>query len=63
MRCVHRKALLEALADELPPNTIRFSSKLASIKTENLNKSSDVYALHLEDGSIIRTKVHFRAFI
>ncbi|KAJ0967528.1 hypothetical protein J5N97_024445 [Dioscorea zingiberensis] len=57
LRCVHRKALLEALAEELPPNTIRFSSKLASIKTENLNNSSLVYVLHLEDGSIIRTKV------
>ncbi|KAM0949348.1 putative FAD/NAD(P)-binding domain superfamily [Dioscorea sansibarensis] len=57
MRCVYRKALLEALADELPPNTIRFSSKLASIKTEILNKSSHVYALHSDDGSIIRTKV------
>ncbi|KAJ0967527.1 hypothetical protein J5N97_024444 [Dioscorea zingiberensis] len=57
-RCVHRKALLEALAEELPPNTIRFSSKLASIKTEKLNNSSSlVYVLHLEDGSVIRTKV------
>ncbi|MCL7035525.1 hypothetical protein MKW94_005928 [Papaver nudicaule] len=34
-RSVHRKALLEALAEELPADTIRFSSKLISIETKH----------------------------
>ncbi|KAK4585449.1 hypothetical protein RGQ29_022918 [Quercus rubra] len=34
LRVVHRKALLEALAEELPMDTIRFSSKLTSIRTK-----------------------------
>lgn len=56
VRGVHRKILLEALAEELTPGTIRFSSKLASIKTEGLEDSSTLTILHLEDGTIIRTK-------
>ncbi|KAJ0967526.1 hypothetical protein J5N97_024443 [Dioscorea zingiberensis] len=56
VRCVHRKFLLEVLAEELPPGTIRFSSKLVSIKTETLDDSSLVYLLHLDDGTIIKTK-------
>ncbi|XP_031500617.1 monooxygenase 2-like [Nymphaea colorata] len=54
LRSVHRKALLEALAEELPPTAIRFGSKLSSIK--NLPDSS-LLALHLEDGTVIKTKV------
>ncbi|ONK66214.1 uncharacterized protein A4U43_C06F5410 [Asparagus officinalis] len=57
LRAVHRKMLLEALAEELKPDTIRFSSKLASIRTEVLKDSSTVVILHLEDGTIIRAKV------
>lgn len=34
VRPVHRRELLEAMAEELPPGTIRFSSRLASIGTE-----------------------------
>ncbi|ONK57559.1 uncharacterized protein A4U43_C09F1740 [Asparagus officinalis] len=56
-RAVHRKVLLEALAEELKPDTVRFSSKLASIRTEVLRDSSSAVVLHLEDGAIIRTKV------
>lgn len=57
IRAVHRKALLEALAEELPPHTIRFSSKLASIRSEVKDNSSEVTALCLEDGAIIKAKV------
>lgn len=53
---VHRKALLESLADELPTYTIRFSSKLASIQAHNLGGSSFV-TLQMEDGISIKTKV------
>ncbi|RZC44737.1 hypothetical protein C5167_037695 [Papaver somniferum] len=33
-RSIHRKTLLEALAEELPPYTIHFSSKFISIETQ-----------------------------
>ncbi|KAF8715565.1 hypothetical protein HU200_027224 [Digitaria exilis] len=54
-----RKALLEALAEELPPGTIRFSSKLVSIDTERAagDDSSETVVLRLDDGAVIRTKV------
>lgn len=57
MRTVHRKALLQVLAEELPPDTVRFSSKLISIKSETLEDSSKATFLHLEDGTIIKAKV------
>ncbi|KAL9265211.1 Monooxygenase 3-like protein [Drosera capensis] len=52
VRCVKRKVLLEALAKELPENTIRFSSKLVSIEN-----SGHFKLLHLTDGSVIKAKV------
>ncbi|KAF8012004.1 hypothetical protein BT93_I0202 [Corymbia citriodora subsp. variegata] len=55
-RTVHRKILLEVLAEELPPNTIRFSSKLASIETL-VEQGSSICILALEDGTIIKSKV------
>ncbi|KAK2995474.1 hypothetical protein RJ640_009999 [Escallonia rubra] len=55
-RTVHRKALLEALAEELPFDTIRFSSKLKSIEEQELEGSS-VAVLHMEDCAIIKTKI------
>ncbi|XP_020111484.1 uncharacterized protein LOC109726358 [Ananas comosus] len=54
VRAMHGKALLEALAEELPPGTIRFCSKVVSIKSGG---SSNFTSLHLEDGSIIRAKL------
>ncbi|KAH0452917.1 hypothetical protein IEQ34_017241 [Dendrobium chrysotoxum] len=56
-RIVHRKALLEALAEEIPQEAIRFSSKLASIRTEVGPDSSCITVLQLEDGDIIKAKV------
>jgi len=59
VRAVDRKALLEALAEELPPGTVRFSSKLVSIDTERaVGDSSVTVVLGLDDGTVIRAKVH-----
>ncbi|KAK9271786.1 hypothetical protein L1049_002150 [Liquidambar formosana] len=55
-RCVHRRALLEALAEELSEDTIRFSSKLSSIETQ-AQEGSSIAIIRLEDGAIIRAKV------
>ncbi|KAL5703637.1 hypothetical protein ACHQM5_022165 [Ranunculus cassubicifolius] len=54
-RTVHRSALLEALAEELPGDTIRFSSKLNSIETV-IREGLTFVLLSLEDGTILRAK-------
>ncbi|KAF8364720.1 hypothetical protein HHK36_033304 [Tetracentron sinense] len=55
-RTVHRRALLEALAEELPIDTIRFSSKPISIETHT-EEGSSITILRMEDGTIIKAKV------
>jgi hypothetical protein len=57
VRPADRKALLEALAEELPPGTIRFSSKLVSINTGTTESSPETAILRLDDGTVIRAKV------
>ncbi|XP_044444164.1 monooxygenase 2-like [Triticum aestivum] len=58
MRAVDRKALLDALADELPPGMVRFSSKLVSIDAiPATSGSSEATVLRLEDGAVIRAKI------
>ncbi|XP_057525807.1 monooxygenase 2-like [Amaranthus tricolor] len=52
VRCVKRRVLLETLANELPSNTIRFSSKVVSIQTSGYLK-----VVHLADGSTFMAKV------
>ncbi|KAE8724720.1 zeaxanthin epoxidase [Hibiscus syriacus] len=52
VRCLQRKLLLEALANELPEGTIRFSSKVVSIEGSGFFKR-----VHLADGTILKTKV------
>ncbi|KAH7518392.1 hypothetical protein FEM48_Zijuj09G0166800 [Ziziphus jujuba var. spinosa] len=52
VRCLRRKLLLEALANELPSGTIRYSSKVVSIEESGYFK-----LIHLADGNIIKTKV------
>ncbi|XP_077246271.1 monooxygenase 2-like isoform X2 [Tasmannia lanceolata] len=52
VRCVKRKLLVETLAMELPPGTIRFGTKVISIE-----QREDLKLLHLADGSILKTKV------
>ncbi|KAB1219997.1 6-hydroxynicotinate 3-monooxygenase [Morella rubra] len=51
VRCVQRKLLLEALANELPSGTIRYSSKVVSIEESGFYK-----LVHLADGTILKTK-------
>uniref|UniRef100_A0A1J3FFJ5 FAD-dependent urate hydroxylase n=2 Tax=Noccaea caerulescens TaxID=107243 RepID=A0A1J3FFJ5_NOCCA len=48
VRAVERRVLLETLASQLPPQTIRFSSKLKEIQT---NDNGGDTQLQLEDGS------------
>ncbi|KAJ4751473.1 FAD-dependent urate hydroxylase [Rhynchospora pubera] len=59
VRTVHRKALLKVLAEELPQDSIRFTSKLVSLKSEQASEESPsgFTKLNLDDGSVIRTKV------
>lgn len=52
IRCVIRKVLLETLENELPRDTIRYSSKVVHIESHDCFKS-----IHLADGTIIKTKV------
>ncbi|XP_012081825.2 monooxygenase 2 [Jatropha curcas] len=52
VRCMKRKLLLETLAQQLPNDTIKFSSKVVSIEESGYFK-----LLHLIDGTIIKTKV------
>ncbi|XP_058087597.1 monooxygenase 2-like isoform X3 [Magnolia sinica] len=56
VRSVHRRALLKALAEELPTATIRFSSKLMSIRTETL-QDLPVYVVHMDGEQVVKTKV------
>ncbi|XP_074337655.1 monooxygenase 2-like [Apium graveolens] len=56
-KTVHRKALLEALAEELPEKNICFSCKITSISTELDTQGSSIAVLQMEDGSTIKTKV------
>ncbi|KAJ6299003.1 hypothetical protein OIU76_020054 [Salix suchowensis] len=57
LKTVHRKALLEALAEELPTDTIRFSSKLAAIESQEQGGGASIAVVHLEDGTAIKSKV------
>ncbi|KAI3836344.1 hypothetical protein MKW92_046064 [Papaver armeniacum] len=58
-RSVHRKALLEALSEELPTDTVRYLSKLRSIEKTETRNDADSFGviIHLEDGTTIHTKV------
>ncbi|KAL6909951.1 hypothetical protein ACP4OV_001209 [Aristida adscensionis] len=52
VRCIKRDLLLQALEEELPRGTIRYSSRIVSIEED-----SNVKILHLADGSILKAKV------
>ncbi|MQM17017.1 hypothetical protein Taro_049981 [Colocasia esculenta] len=52
LRCVRRNLLLEALASDLPEDTIRFGSKVVLIEEQGHLK-----LLHLADGSTLKAKV------
>ncbi|KAF8011890.1 hypothetical protein BT93_I0121 [Corymbia citriodora subsp. variegata] len=55
-RVVHRKVLLKVLAKELPPDSIRFSSNITSIETQE-ERGSPICIVTLDDGSTIKSKV------
>ncbi|XP_010027722.2 monooxygenase 2 [Eucalyptus grandis] len=55
-RGVHRKVLLEVLAEELPPNSIRFSSRITSIETQ-VEHGLSICIVTLDNGTIIKSKV------
>ncbi|KAF8721256.1 hypothetical protein HU200_023182 [Digitaria exilis] len=48
IRCVRRDLLLQALAEELPKGTIRYSSKIVSIEEDG-----NIKILQLADGSVL----------
>ncbi|CAL4929121.1 unnamed protein product [Urochloa decumbens] len=52
IRCVRRDLLLQALEEELPKGTIRYSSKIVSIEEDG-----EIKVLQLADGSVLRAKV------
>ncbi|KAI6705147.1 hypothetical protein NL676_008109 [Syzygium grande] len=54
-RTVHRNVLLEVLAKELPPNSIRFSSNKTSVETQ-VEQGSPVCIVTLDNGSTIKSK-------
>ncbi|KAG0606254.1 hypothetical protein M758_9G125700 [Ceratodon purpureus] len=55
LRAVERRFLLEALAGQLPPGTIRFKSRVTSI--EKSETSTGITDIHLQDGSIYNAQV------
>ncbi|XP_041005925.1 monooxygenase 2-like isoform X2 [Juglans microcarpa x Juglans regia] len=55
LRVVQRKALLEALAEEVPIDSVRFSSKLKSIENQT-QEGSSFAIIHMEDGASIKAK-------
>ncbi|KAK6947514.1 FAD-binding domain [Dillenia turbinata] len=55
VRAVERRILLETLANQLPPDAVRFSSKLARIERRNTGEGETL--LKLEDGAQLSAKV------
>jgi hypothetical protein len=55
MRIIERKALMEALAGQLPQGTIRLNSQVTSLKKSQT--SPNVTDLELKDGSTYSAKV------
>jgi 2-polyprenyl-6-methoxyphenol hydroxylase-like FAD-dependent oxidoreductase len=54
VRCVQRSVLLETLAKELAPGTIRFNTKVVSIQQST---NSSLTIVKLGDGALIKAKV------
>ena len=57
VRTLHRKVLLEALAEELATDSIRFSSRLVAFQSLEQGGDASMAAVHLEDGTTIKSKV------
>ncbi|KAE9448400.1 hypothetical protein C3L33_19702, partial [Rhododendron williamsianum] len=54
MRCLKRADLMQALADDLPPNTVRFGCTVLGIKVD---PSTSYPTVHLDDGIVLHAKV------
>ncbi|XP_058217170.1 monooxygenase 1-like [Rhododendron vialii] len=54
MRCLKRADLMQALADDLPPNTLRFGCTVLGIKVD---PSTSYPTVHLDDGTVLHAKV------
>ncbi|KAF7144008.1 hypothetical protein RHSIM_Rhsim05G0097700 [Rhododendron simsii] len=54
MRCLKRADLMQALADDLPPNTLRFGRTVLGIKVDPCTSYPTV---HLDDGTVLHAKV------
>ncbi|ONK57783.1 uncharacterized protein A4U43_C09F4050 [Asparagus officinalis] len=54
LRCVKRSDIVDALADSLPSESIRFGCRIVAVETDPV---TSFHAVHLEDGSVMRTKV------
>ncbi|CAI9114991.1 OLC1v1015821C1 [Oldenlandia corymbosa var. corymbosa] len=54
VRCLKRRDVIEALADALPPKTIRFGCKAIAVETDPQSMSP---VLQLTDGRVVRAKV------
>ncbi|XP_031284290.1 uncharacterized protein LOC116143013 [Pistacia vera] len=55
-RTIKQKTLLKVLVDELPIDSIRFSSNVAAIETQT-QEGSSIAILYLDDGTIVKTTV------
>ncbi|GMN33323.1 hypothetical protein TIFTF001_004101 [Ficus carica] len=55
---VHAKALLKALAEELPKDAIKLSCGITSLEEvdEAPNKGTSIAIIHMEDGTTIKAK-------
>ncbi|KAG9457026.1 hypothetical protein H6P81_001534 [Aristolochia fimbriata] len=53
-RCVKRSDIMKAFADRLPPDTIRFNSRVVSIEKD---PKTDNHALRLVDGTLVYAKI------
>ncbi|CAK7336143.1 unnamed protein product [Dovyalis caffra] len=60
IRTIHRKTLLEALAEELPTDSIRISSKIDAIENQESGGSASIVVVNLEDETTIKSKVLIR---
>ncbi|KAK5784514.1 hypothetical protein PVK06_039038 [Gossypium arboreum] len=54
-RCLRRSDLMKTLAEELPPNTVRFGCKVVSIKVDANTSAYSI--LHLHDGTMLMPRV------
>jgi hypothetical protein len=60
LRAIERRILLDALAEQLPPGTIRFNSRVKRIM--KVDGVQGVTQLELQDGTVYSSKVSYHVF-